>query len=139
MVGRRVDPSTGTLYHLKYDPPPEDLIPHLVQREDDTVAAMRTRLRVYHENLRSVAGIYGKISCKVDGVGDKLTVFKGQRCRGIALKLYLCCAEFTRSNDSGFMRAYQNALSSIQYSSIALILGVQGHIQKQLDREPDLY
>jgi adenylate kinase len=36
VVGRRLDPQTGAIYHLKYNPPPADAVGRLVQRSDDT-------------------------------------------------------------------------------------------------------
>ncbi len=36
VVGRRMDPQTGQIYHLKYKPPPAEAVPRLVQRSDDT-------------------------------------------------------------------------------------------------------
>lgn len=36
VVGRRMDPDTGAIYHLKYKPPPPEVVPRLVQRSDDT-------------------------------------------------------------------------------------------------------
>jgi hypothetical protein len=36
VVGRRLDPDTGAIYHLKYNPPPPAAVPRLVQRSDDT-------------------------------------------------------------------------------------------------------
>src|SRR5437868_9908577 len=38
-VGRRSDPETGTIYHLKYNPPPADIVSRLVHRKDDTEEA----------------------------------------------------------------------------------------------------
>jgi hypothetical protein len=35
-VGRRSDPETGAIYHLKYKPPPAEVMHRLVQRSDDT-------------------------------------------------------------------------------------------------------
>ena len=43
-VGRRNDPQTGRIYHLKYDPPPADVADRLVHRTDDTAEAIGTRL-----------------------------------------------------------------------------------------------
>jgi hypothetical protein len=37
VVGRRSDPDTGKIYHLKYSPPPSDVpLDRLVHRADDT-------------------------------------------------------------------------------------------------------
>ncbi len=35
-MGRRMDPETGAIYHLKYKPPPAEVVSRLVQRSDDT-------------------------------------------------------------------------------------------------------
>eukprot|EP01059_Diplonema_ambulator_P020226 TRINITY_DN33946_c0_g1_i1.p1 TRINITY_DN33946_c0_g1~~TRINITY_DN33946_c0_g1_i1.p1 ORF type:complete len:323 (+),score=57.64 TRINITY_DN33946_c0_g1_i1:86-1054(+) len=49
--GRRTDPETGIVYHLKYRPPPEDIKHRLKQRQDDTPAAIKERLVQYHRNV----------------------------------------------------------------------------------------
>ncbi len=36
VVGRRLDPETGAIYHLKYSPPPPEIVHRLQQRSDDT-------------------------------------------------------------------------------------------------------
>lgn len=36
VTGRRLDPKTGAIYHLKYKPAPIDVAPRLIQRSDDT-------------------------------------------------------------------------------------------------------
>ena len=43
-VGRRTDPVTSTIYHIKYNPPPAER-PRLVQRKDDTAEACSQRSR----------------------------------------------------------------------------------------------
>ena len=43
-VGRRSDPETGAIYHLKYNPPPPDIAARLVHRKDDTIEAVQTRI-----------------------------------------------------------------------------------------------
>ncbi|MFN9942306.1 MAG: nucleoside monophosphate kinase, partial [bacterium] len=51
-VGRRSDPVTGKIYHLKYNPPPDDaeVRGRLVHRSDDTEEAMGKRIKMYHDN-----------------------------------------------------------------------------------------
>lgn len=47
VVGRRLDSDTGKIYHMKYDPPPPDVVPpRLVHRSDDTEEKCRNRLKV---------------------------------------------------------------------------------------------
>eukprot|EP00955_Chlamydomonas_euryale_P096306 364999-Chlamydomonas_euryale.AAC.29 len=36
VVGRRLDPETGDIYHLTFKPPPEEIANRLTQRSDDT-------------------------------------------------------------------------------------------------------
>lgn len=71
-VGRRTDPETGTIYHLKYNPPPAGIASRLVHRKDDTVDAVRTRVQKYHSETAPIVPFYlDKQDLKrVDGVGD---------------------------------------------------------------------
>jgi adenylate kinase len=77
IVGRRSDPVTGRIYHLRYDPPPSDVASRVVQRGDDTEEACRTRLAAYHAQTAPLVPYYEKqgLVRKVDGVGDQATVF----------------------------------------------------------------
>jgi adenylate kinase len=70
VTGRRNDPKTGTIYHMKYDPPPAGLA--VVQRADDTEEAVTKRLSKYHGETEPVLPFYeGKgILRRVDGVGS---------------------------------------------------------------------
>jgi adenylate kinase len=74
-TGRRNDPKTGKIYHVKYDPPPAGL--EVVQRPDDTVEACTTRLAKYHSETAPIVPFYEqkKILKRVDGVGtpDEIT------------------------------------------------------------------
>src|SRR5262249_38130775 len=47
-VGRRSDPHTGAIYHIKYNPPPAEIAERLVHRKDDTIEAVTTRIQKYH-------------------------------------------------------------------------------------------
>jgi adenylate kinase len=70
ITGRRSDPATGRIYHVKFDPPPAGL--EVVQRKDDTVEAVTTRLAKYHSETAPIVPFYeGKgILKRVDGVGE---------------------------------------------------------------------
>ena len=73
-VGRRSDPDTGTIYHLKFRPPPaedEALMARLVHRADDTEEAMGNRIKTYHENVKAVTPFYETIMKKFDGQSEK--------------------------------------------------------------------
>lgn len=71
-VGRRSDPQTGTIYHLKYNPPPADIAERLVHRKDDTVEAVQTRVQKYHSETAPIVPFYRDkgILKRVDGVGE---------------------------------------------------------------------
>src|SRR5262249_2437569 len=71
-VGRRSDPETGTIYHLKYNPPPPEVAGRLVHRKDDTVEAVKTRMAKYHSETAPIIPFYldKGILKRVDGVGD---------------------------------------------------------------------
>merc|ERR1712216_1082196 len=68
--GRRQDPVTRQIYHVKYKKPPtEEIEKRLVIRSDDTVEKMPNRIRQYHKNTTAVSGSYS----------DKLVVVDGNR------------------------------------------------------------
>lgn len=48
-LGRRLDPTTGRVYHLKFQPPPADIASRLVVRPDDTEERQRYRIGVYNK------------------------------------------------------------------------------------------
>ena len=58
IVGRRSDPVTGAIYHLKFNPPPPELADRLVQRKDDTEEACRARLDKYHSETAPIVPFY---------------------------------------------------------------------------------
>jgi len=70
VTGRRSDPKTGKIYHLKYDPPPPGL--EVIQRADDTEEACTKRLVKYHAETEPVLPYYESKGClkRVDGVGE---------------------------------------------------------------------
>jgi len=71
-VGRRSDPVTGKIYHLKYNPPPADIAGRLEHRKDDTIEAVQTRIQKYHSETAPIIPFYRAkgILRQVDGVGD---------------------------------------------------------------------
>ena len=58
ITGRRNDPVTGAIYHLKFNPPPADVVDRLQQRKDDTEEACRVRLGKYHAETAPVIPFY---------------------------------------------------------------------------------
>jgi len=70
--GRRTDPETGTIYHLKYNPPPAEVADRLMHRKDDTTEAVTMRVQKYHSETTPIIPFYLSkgILKRVDGVGD---------------------------------------------------------------------
>jgi adenylate kinase len=58
ITGRRLDPVTGKIYHLKYNPPPAEAAPRVIQRTDDTEPTCRARLARYHSETAAVVPHY---------------------------------------------------------------------------------
>jgi adenylate kinase len=71
ITGRRSDPQTGTIYHIKFNPAPPDVAPRLVHRKDDTEEAFGARLAKYHSETTPIIPFYDKrgLLRRVDGVG----------------------------------------------------------------------
>jgi len=72
ITGRRMDPQTGTIYHLKFNPPPAEVVPRLQHRKDDTEEACRARLAKYHGETAPIIPFYESqgLLRRIDGVGD---------------------------------------------------------------------
>jgi adenylate kinase len=58
IVGRRMDPDTGDIYHVTFKPAPAEISPRLIQRKDDNEEAVRTRLTAYHNQTSPLAKWY---------------------------------------------------------------------------------
>ncbi len=72
ITGRRSDPETGEIYHLEFNPPPDEVKDRLVHRKDDTEEACRTRLDAYHAQTAPIIPFYEErgLVKTVDGVGS---------------------------------------------------------------------
>jgi adenylate kinase len=60
LSGRRQSQSTGKIYHLDFDPPPEDDEGPFVQRDDDAEEAIRRRLEIYHDQTEPLKDYYAE-------------------------------------------------------------------------------
>lgn len=71
LSARRMNPETGAIYNLKFDPPPEAEKDKVVQRQDDKPETVRERLAVYHETTAPVVDYYKRhgILHAVSGAG----------------------------------------------------------------------
>ena len=69
IVGRRMDPVTGDIYHIDYNPPPIEIQDRLVQRKDDNEDTVRNRLAAYHQQTSPLSKWYSEqgILFAVDG------------------------------------------------------------------------
>ncbi|KAL1217263.1 Adenylate kinase 2 [Cardamine amara subsp. amara] len=76
VVGRRLDPVTGKIYHLKYSPPgTEEIAARLTQRFDDTEEKAKLRLKTHNQNVSDVLSMYDDITIKIKGNRSKEEVF----------------------------------------------------------------
>ncbi|HEX5849097.1 MAG TPA: adenylate kinase, partial [Rubrobacter sp.] len=60
LSGRRQSQATGKIYHVDYDPPPEDGDDPgpFIQRDDDAEDAIRRRLQIYHDQTEPLKDYY---------------------------------------------------------------------------------
>jgi adenylate kinase len=65
MSGRRTDPVTGDVYHLRYNPPPAEVSDRLVQRPDDQEETVRHRLDVYERQTAPLVDFYERTGVPV--------------------------------------------------------------------------
>ncbi|HID79006.1 MAG TPA: adenylate kinase [Aquifex aeolicus] len=56
LSGRRIDPKTGKVYHIKYNPPPKGL--KVIQRDDDREEVIKKRLEVYRKQTQPLVDYY---------------------------------------------------------------------------------
>lgn len=88
LSGRRVHPGSGRIYHISHQPPKvegkDDVTGEdLVQRDDDTEATVRNRLKIYHQQTKPLVAFYQQLSdeqgtpkcSRVEGIGsvDQIT------------------------------------------------------------------
>ena len=71
IVGRRMDPVTGDIYHIMFKPPPSEIEGRLIQRDDDNEDTVRKRLSAYQDQTKPLGEWYRQkgILTSVDGSG----------------------------------------------------------------------
>ncbi len=94
LSGRRVNPASGRVYHVDFDPPQVEGLDDvdgtpLVQREDDKPETVRNRLAVYHEQTAPLVGYYEELGLlhRFDGSASPTEVFDHIRATIATLKL----------------------------------------------------
>ena len=92
--GRRMNPKTGRIYHVDFDPPKQDGIcdedgTQLIQRDDDREETVRKRLVVYHEQTEPLIHYYDEqgLLRRFDGTGSQRDVHDHIRSALATLKL----------------------------------------------------
>lgn len=72
ITGRRIDPVTGKIYHIQFDPPPAEFAARIIQRSDDTEATVKNRLAKYHSETAPIIPYYEKkgLLRRISGVGS---------------------------------------------------------------------
>lgn len=73
VTGRRSDPETGRVYHVKFSPPPAEIADRLIQRKDDTAEVFARRLEEYAAKTAPLVPYYEArgLLRRVDGMGDR--------------------------------------------------------------------
>lgn len=76
VTGRRTDPETGKIYHMKYNPPPSEIESRLVQRSDDTAEKIIVRYEEFKGHVESVKSCYEDKLIWIDGSQQQRDVSK---------------------------------------------------------------
>tara|TARA_Y100000994_G_scaffold249577_2_gene262229 strand:+ start:1876 stop:2517 length:642 start_codon:yes stop_codon:yes gene_type:complete len=71
ITGRRLDPETGNIYHIQFNPPAEEIKSRLIQRKDDTYEVAQSRLDIYRRETEPLVAMYASkgMLTKIDGNG----------------------------------------------------------------------
>ena len=82
MSGRRVHPTSGRSYHVKFNPPKvadrdDQTGEPLVQRDDDREETVKKRLEVYRAQTRPLVDYYGKWAASGDARAPKYRKIQG--------------------------------------------------------------
>ncbi|KAF8701415.1 hypothetical protein HU200_033578 [Digitaria exilis] len=76
-VGRRLDPVTGKIYHVKNFPPEnEEISARLIARSDDTFEKVKSRLDTYKKNSEAILPTYSDLLKQIDGNRPVEVVFQ---------------------------------------------------------------
>ena len=81
IIGRRICPTCGRTYHIKYNKPLKDGIcddcgSTLIQRKDDNVETVNNRLEVYSNLTEPLIKYYQDLVCTIDGDRDVDVIFE---------------------------------------------------------------
>ncbi len=119
VVGRRADPETGIIYHVKFKPPPNDTIANrLTQRSDDTEEAAKERVKTFHDNVDAIVGAYTDCMLRVDGNREANLVWA--QLRAAIPKMFKKEAVFVLGGPGSDRERVANTLS-VQFQDHTLI------------------
>jgi adenylate kinase len=77
VTGRRTDPATGKIYHMKFNPPENDEVAsRLVQRSDDTAEKIIVRYREFQNHIDAIKSCYNDKMVRIDGSESQSEVSK---------------------------------------------------------------
>ena len=77
VTGRRTDPATGKIYHMKFSPPENDEVAsRLVQRSDDTAEKITIRYKEFQNHINDIKSTYIDRMVRIDGASDPIEVSK---------------------------------------------------------------
>lgn len=79
ITGRRLDPVTGKVYHLKFRPPPPSILDRLEQRGDDTLETIVQRIRQYRTNLGAIRTKLQHKMVEIDASGSPNSIAESIR------------------------------------------------------------
>jgi adenylate kinase len=75
VIGRRSDPLTGRVYHLKFNPPTDQqILQRLIQRHDDTAEVIVTRYRDYQLHTHEVRSYFEQMVVMINGNTSKESI-----------------------------------------------------------------
>lgn len=57
-TGRRIDPATNKIYHIKFNPPPPEIASRVIQRSDDKEDTLKKRLAKFHADTQPILEFY---------------------------------------------------------------------------------
>jgi adenylate kinase len=99
VVGRRTDPITGKIYHLKYNPPEnEEIAARVFQRSDDTEEKIKIRFKEFQTHIENIKSTYQNKMVWIDGSSPQLEV---EHCIASALDSVLDRKVDNNGSDGG--------------------------------------
>eukprot|EP01013_Petalomonas_cantuscygni_P012944 TRINITY_DN269_c0_g1_i1.p1 TRINITY_DN269_c0_g1~~TRINITY_DN269_c0_g1_i1.p1 ORF type:complete len:293 (-),score=52.20 TRINITY_DN269_c0_g1_i1:320-1096(-) len=66
IIHRRLDPVTNEIYHLKFKPPPPEVLSRLTHRKDDMEDKVMPRLESFNRAISAILGEYAALEVRID-------------------------------------------------------------------------